>query len=298
MTNAREDSFLGALLGLAIGDALGRPLVGLTAAEIHARHGEVAGYVSDPGDEPETPPTGIITDETEVTLTIVESLTTNDGMLDPENINARLGFLIKGDSRRWMPDGVISGIQEATETDGLVPVTGDGEVDLSVAIRGVAVGLLHSLGARDDETVRVDADLASRLSHGGSAQRLLTYEVALATRAAALGETGAIVAIADRLNGSGAGSSFASIVRGAAVVAQFEDLVFAVVGEGGAADTRGALAGALAGARFGASGIPQDLIDHLDARIYLSLAAPWFYRAAMRRAGMVIDLRNITQSEG
>jgi ADP-ribosyl-[dinitrogen reductase] hydrolase len=294
MRNAREDGFLGALLGLAIGDALGRPLVGMAEPEIRVRHGSITGYVADEGDDPGTPPTGIITDETEVALTIVESLTTNDGMLDPENINARLGFLIKGDSRRWMLESVIAGIQHATGTEGLVPASDGGVVDVSVAVRGVPIGLLHALGARDDETMRVDAELVTRLSHGGKAQRQLTYEVAQAIRAAATGETDELLAIGERLDMSSHGGHLAPIVRGAAGVAQFEDLLFAVVAEGGAADTRGALAGALAGARFGASGIPQDLIDHLDARIYLSLAAPWFYRAALRRAGTVIDLRTIT----
>ena len=40
----------------------------------------------------------------------------------------------------------------------------------------------------------------------------------------------------------------------------------------------------------GASGIPQDLIDGLEGRIYVSLAAPWFHKAARQRAGQQIDL--------
>nr|MBA2247205.1 ADP-ribosylglycohydrolase family protein [Chloroflexia bacterium] len=75
--------------------------------------------------------------------------------------------------------------------------------------------------------------------------------------------------------------------------AHFEDAVVATIARGGETDASGALAGAIAGARFGASGIPQGLIDGLDARIYLSMAAPWFYRTALRRAGTVIDLRAV-----
>jgi ADP-ribosylglycohydrolase len=67
--------------------------------------------------------------------------------------------------------------------------------------------------------------------------------------------------------------------------------VSAAIGLGGGTHLNGALAGSLEGARAGASSIPQDLIDGLDARIYLTLAAPWFYQAARRRAGTVIDLR-------
>ena len=49
--------------------------------------------------------------------------------------------------------------------------------------------------------------------------------------------------------------------------------------------------GALAGAHLGADGIPQRLIDASEGRIYVSLAVPWFYRTAMRRAGLFIDLK-------
>jgi hypothetical protein len=32
------------------------------------------------------------------------------------------------------------------------------------------------------------------------------------------------------------------------------------------------------------------LIDGLQGRIYVSLAAPWFWKAAQKRAGLLIDL--------
>jgi ADP-ribosylglycohydrolase len=73
----------------------------------------------------------------------------------------------------------------------------------------------------------------------------------------------------------------------------FENAVFAAVNAGGATDTVGALTGALAGAAGGASGIPQDLIDGLEGRIYVSLAAPWLHKAARQRAGHQIDLRPV-----
>jgi ADP-ribosylglycohydrolase len=83
----------------------------------------------------------------------------------------------------------------------------------------------------------------------------------------------------------------ATAISAAMRAATFEDAVFAAVGTGGATDARGAIAGALAGAARGAGGIPQRLIDDLEGRIYVSLAAPWFYRTALRRSGPVIDLR-------
>lgn len=290
MARATEDQFIGALLGLAIGDALGRPVIGLTPEDVAARYGAIDGFVVDDADK-DGAPTGVITDETEVTLCIVESLTTNDGLIDPENINTRLGFLLRGDSRRWLPDSVISGIQRAEATDGLVPAGSDDGVDLSVAVRGVPVGLLHAVDIDDDVSLERDAGLVTRLSHGGARQAALTTLVARAVRAAA------------REEGLPAGSSapeeasverqLSAILADAFASPRFEDALFARVAEGGNADTVGAIVGAIAGARFGASGIPQHLIDDLDARMYLSLAAPLFYRTARRRMGTVIDLRRI-----
>ncbi|MGB3329995.1 MAG: ADP-ribosylglycohydrolase family protein, partial [Thermomicrobiales bacterium] len=187
MARATEDQFIGALLGLAIGDALGRPLIGLTPEEIAARYGSIDSYVG--GDEGrEGAPTGVITDETEVTLCIVESLTTNDGLLDPENINTRLLFLLRGDSRRWLPQTVIDGVERAELTDGLVAKGSDDHLDLSVAVRGVPVGLLHSVDIDDEVSIAADSGIVTRLSHGAARQSALTTRVALAVRAAARDE--------------------------------------------------------------------------------------------------------------
>lgn len=282
---ATEDQFIGALLGLAIGDALGRPLIGMNAEAIAAQYGAITGYASD---EPTTdgPPPGVITDETEVTLCIVESLTTNDGLIDSENINTRLGFLTLGDSRRWMPERVIAGIQRAEATNGLVASGSDEAVDLSVAVRGVPVGLLHAVDIDDDVSLAADAAIVTRLTHGGAAQIALTTMVARAVRAAARDESMPVLTELDAN-----GERVATLIGEAFASPRFEDALFARVAQGDDADTAGALVGAIAGARFGASGIPQHLIDDLDARMYLSLAAPLFYRTARRRKGTVIDLR-------
>lgn len=286
MARATEDQFIGALLGLAIGDALGRPLIGMTADAIAERYGAITGY---PSDQPEQdgPPPGVITDETEVTLCIVESLTTNDGLIDPENINTRLGFLTLGDSRRWMPENVIAGIQQAEATGGLVVPGSDDHVDLSVAVRGVPIGLLHAVDIEDEVSLTADAALVTRLTHGGAEQAALTTMVARAVRAAACDEVMPVFASDNGANGLRVGELIAEGFE----TPRFEDALFSRVAQGGDADTAGALVGAIAGARFGASGIPQHLIDDLDARMYLSLAAPLFYRTARRRQGTVIDLR-------
>lgn len=289
MSRATEDQFLGALLGLAIGDALGLPVEGMTAEEIQARHGAFEGYleIEDAGDG--QPISGTISDKTDVALCIVESLTTNDGMVDPENINARMGFLLRGASAAWMSEETKRGIDAALDNDGLVPEGPDSPAEAAVAVRGVPVGLLHSLGAWDPDSLARDAASVTRLTHRGRAAAALTERVALATAQAARSTPG------EGLETSGDAGSLSTrlnaVIQSVSASEAFEDAVLPVVREGGEASAYGAIAGGIAGARFGASGIPQALIDGLDARIYLSMAAPWFYRTALRRGGTVIDLR-------
>lgn len=291
-----EDRFLGCLLGMAIGDALGRPLRGITTGEIGRRFGTISGYIREE-DVLEDQPPGEITDKSEIVLALVESLTTNDGMIDPVNINARLSFIVRGPSRSSMSQAVISGIEAAIDTDGLVPTGLSSTPEIAVALRGVPIGLLHAVGGYDRETLVRESGEVSRLSHGGDRQRDLTAEVARAVCAAArFGdevELWSQVLEAPPPTDEPSTMQTRSTITNVQASHAFDDPVLEEVARGDDADANGALAGAIAGARFGASGIPQDLIDGLDARIYVSLAAPWFFRTAMRRAGTVIDLRLI-----
>lgn len=290
-----EDTFLGAMLGAAIGDALGAPLVGMSAEEISRDFGAVEGYLPAVLPDGTRIDAGEITEETEINLCIVESMTTNDGVVIPENISARLIRLVEGPSRHWMTEATVRGIEEAFARDGLVPETADGIVDLSVSLRGVPAGLLHSLGADDQGSIDADANLLARLSHGDEVNGNLTSAVARAVRALAVApaEDTSWREDVEHLRKLEGGESIRLALVDVADASVFEGPVFAAVARGGLADTNGALAGAFAGARFGASGIPQRLIDDLGARIYISLAVTWFYRTAMRRAGTVIDLREL-----
>lgn len=297
MSRVSEDQFLGSLLGVAIGDALGLPVDGLAADAIRQQHGVFDGYleIEDAGDG--QPISGIISDKTEVVLCIVESLTTNDGNLDPENINARLGFLLKSASRKWLTDAMIHGIELAMEHDGLVPADLVSEPEAAVALRGVPVGLLHSLGGWDEELLQRDVETVTRLSHGGQAAIELTGQVARATAliARAVHEDVSSRDVPSPKNEHILAQQLVTIIEAVKTAETFEDAVLPVVRAGGEASALGAIAGGIAGARFGASGIPQHLIDDLDARIYLSMAAPWYFRTVVRRVGTVIDLRVIDE---
>jgi len=325
---ANQDACLGALLGMAIGDALGMPVAGWPAERIHAEYGRVERYfpLTLP-DGAEVKP-GEFTDESEAALCIVESLTVNGGALDPENIGPRLMFLARGEAKRWMVPETIALLERAAETMHYqVPLDEDGPATGDVVARGIPIGLMHAVGAFRPDALRQDAEVVTRLTHGSplaiAATTAAAHLVQLAARKSVppdrwATETAEFIAageVAERLRraaeiqrgdlateeairalgtGLGAAEVIASAYLAAARADAFEDAVFAAVNAGGATDSRGALAGAIAGAYHGASGIPQRLIDDLEGRIYVSLAAPWFYRTAQRSAGSYIELREIS----
>ena len=325
MSDANENQFLGALLGMAIGDALGAPASGLDRAEIIRRFGAIDRYHGTPEPGATEVHPGEFTDEAEIALCIVESMTANRGDFDPETAGVRMVHLAAGPSRRWMQPATAAALDIAAETlEFEVALNDDGVATGDVAARGVPVGLLHAVGRFDPERLRADAEAVVRLTHGGPAAINAATAVAYATRLAATGapraswaretadflgagglaerlqeldQIGASATLADVLAQAGTGIAALESVPAAIAAAVsepvFERAVFAAVNAGGATDTVGALTGALAGAANGASGIPQDLIDGLEGRIYVSLAAPWFHKAARQRAGQHIDLRPI-----
>jgi len=325
MAGANEDAFLGGLLGLAIGDALGMPVVGQSRAEIAARHNRIAGFLPRVFADGTEIGAGEFTDETEIALCVVESASANAGQIDPENIGARMVYLARGESKRWLAAATRAALERADETLTFrVPLDEDGPATGDVAARGAPIGLLHAVGAFDPEALRADVEAVVRVTHGSPAAIAAATAVAVGVRLATRGETpraGWARATADFLDtgemaaalrhaaeiheaGTDLAAAIATIGTGAAATevvpaafvaamgaATFEDAVLGAANAGGATDSVGAIAGVLAGAAAGARGLPQRLIDDLEGRIYVSLAAPWFYRAAQRRAGLVIDLR-------
>lgn len=285
-----ENRFLGSLLGLAIGDALGMPVGSMTIEETQRIFGRIGDYLPrDEGTEREIP-AGEITDETETTLCIVESMTTNNGQVDTENINARLLHLAEGASQHWMPAGTREGIIAASGNGGIVPEDFSRPPSLAEGVMGVPIGLMHSVGGFDQDAFQHDLNLIARLTNANPDQLDVTTLIATMVAGIARGE---LPNIDGREVGAirAPGDDVATIAGDVANAKSFDEVVFETVNRRRPADSAGAVAGALAGARFGASGIPQWLIDGLEARVYLTLAAPWFYRTATRRAGLVIDLR-------
>jgi ADP-ribosyl-[dinitrogen reductase] hydrolase len=313
----KQERFLGALMGMAIGDAMGMPVAGWTAERIRERFGAIDGYyprVFADGGEIKA---GEFTDESELALCIVESFTVNDGELDPDNIGARFLYLGRGEAKRWMNADTLRTLAAAEATlDFTQPLDEDGPATGDVAARGIPIGLIHAVGPFDPVRMRADAELVTRVTHGSPAAIAAVTAVAHLVRSAARNETtpGEWAGAASEFVHSGETAAAlntvavelsavdfatrddaASVVASAAAIAlaaaDFPSAVFDAVNYGGPSDARGAISGAIAGARWGISGIPQSMIDDLEGRIYVSLAVPWFYRTALKRAGLVMNLR-------
>src|SRR5690606_27996105 len=92
---AVRDRFIGSLLGMGIGDALGMPTRGLTREEIRSHFGRVENYqplLAEDGDM--RVPAGQFTDNTELAMCLAESLVTSNGFIDPDTAGYRFQLLL------------------------------------------------------------------------------------------------------------------------------------------------------------------------------------------------------------
>jgi ADP-ribosylglycohydrolase len=107
MASDEFDRAYGALLGLAIGDALGMPTQGFERAEVAARWatsgGEVAGFGAAPDDNPISAglPAGRVTDDTEQAVILARLLIDGRGHVDPYDFAAAL--------TQWQDDKIAAG---------------------------------------------------------------------------------------------------------------------------------------------------------------------------------------------
>ncbi|MFD7923007.1 ADP-ribosylglycohydrolase family protein [Streptomyces sp. NPDC059740] len=85
MNDPRTDRALGALYGLALGDALGMPTQIMSRAAITARFGRVTGFEAGPEDNPVAAgmPAGSVTDDTDQAVIVGRLLVESAGRLDP-----------------------------------------------------------------------------------------------------------------------------------------------------------------------------------------------------------------------
>src|SRR5215207_4605918 len=160
-----QERTLGAILGLAIGDALGMPVIGRTSAEIANEFGAIDNYHGRTfADGAELAP-GEFTDETEIALCIMETYTSANGDLDPELIRARMRFLARGESRRWMSAESLRSLDDDADPWYCSADSNDPEV----ALRGIPIGLIQATPMIDQPALYRDVETVISLTHCNSA---------------------------------------------------------------------------------------------------------------------------------
>jgi len=161
------DRFRGSLVGLAVGDALGAPVEGMSADEIARRHGRVTGYVPAPDDQPEKwrlP--GLHTDDTQQALIVTEAIL-QTGRADPDLMVRKMVELAEGP--RTVPLGAHRGTGRSfrlsvmrMRREGHWTSGSRNSAGIGASMRVAPVGLFF---AGDDGAIRENAALSSLVTH-------------------------------------------------------------------------------------------------------------------------------------
>jgi poly(ADP-ribose) glycohydrolase ARH3 len=293
-----KSKFIGALLGTAVGDAMGMPVEGLSQSEITRRFGKIDKFIDG------WMPKGHYTDDTQLMIGVAESLIESKGF-DGENMAHK--FLDNFEAYRGYGPGtvrVLQGIIYGQRWDeAALHIYGGGSFGNGAAMRIAPVGvLLHS---KPEQMLDI-AEGTSRITHthplGIEGALLQAYAVGLATysRRAHPCELDKLEFIDQLLElaeedyyllklkkikefisrGKKPSEAEAISVLGVSVKAHesvpmalycflnkcdsFREAVSYAVNMGGDTDTLGAMTGALVGALHGRADIPDDLQDGLE----------------------------------
>ncbi|WP_348609740.1 ADP-ribosylglycohydrolase family protein [Halobaculum rarum] len=283
------DRARGVLLGLACGDALGRPVEFASASEINAEYGRLEEMV---GHGTWNQPAGTITDDTEQALCIARSLVEHQGFnpadvaerfvawydSDPFDIGRMtmrsLSRLKRGDawdeagqhvweqSREGQNAGNGSvmrcpplAIPYASEREHLVEVSRQSSQITHADPRctyGCAVLNLTLAGLLED----ADVPLQDALEDVGSD---VPDELVTALRPLIHGDAPGTLETSGYVI-----HSLQTALHDGLVAESSEEAIVTAVNRGGDTDTIGAIAGAVAGARFGATSLPDRWLRAID----------------------------------
>lgn len=259
-SNARRARARASLIGLACGDALGRPVAGEPAAAVRDRHGRVTEMLGADGRR-----AGTTTDPTAAAVAAADRLLDRAGGF-PSDLPVDSGPTIDVASPlAGVPFGLLAGIAvdraaaaaeraAASDTD---PEPAAGETAAALA---VIVGELV-----DGESI------ADAVSTAMSVAVARDAPVTLRETLSVVGDRGA-VAIDPHGDRS---ATFETALHEAVAADDAEEAIVSAVSRGGNASALGAVAGAVAGARFGtdADAIPPRWLNELDGSAdYTALA--------------------------
>ena len=282
------DHARGVVLGLACGDALGRPVEFRSPSSIEAAHGRVTEML---GNGTHGQPAGTVTDDTEMALCIARSLSERGGF-DPGDIADRfvawyesgpfdIGSMTRRSLRR-LQDGAswTDAGQSVWESSPEGANAGNGSL-MRCAPHALAFDhdrdLLQEISRDSSRTTHADP----RCQHGCAALNLVLSglladqqnPVELALDSLDDDAPEAVVGALERVAGGGevnlsnSGYVIHTLAAGlhhGLTVDTAETAVVDAVMMGGDTDTIAAVAGAVAGARFGAQALPDRWVDALD----------------------------------
>lgn len=281
MTNKTEsrqmDRYEGAMLGVAIGDALGAPLEFMSAGEIRRKYGIVremigGGWLSvEPGE---------VTDDTQMTLAVAEGIALNKpGTIlhigqnfltwyatHPKDVGGTCAAVLEemsqshpdsGDDWRMAARRLFDRTGGRTAGNGALmrtvyPALWYEDAD-TAAKRAVEIGQMTHHHRDSDKTLKIYIQAVWRIANSEmSAEEARNWLENLMTVDEEPKPTGYCL------------DSLKCAVQSIQRTDSFEDALVDAVNRGGDADTIGAIAGGLAGAVYGASAIPLRWINALD----------------------------------
>lgn len=306
------DKYKGALLGCAVGDALGAPVEGLPSSEIKSRYGTVREYLD------ERFGAGRITDDTQMTVALAQAIA-ETGRFDFNHTAAKFGLWMErsdtgmkkargvglacstacrrlyegvdpnesgvysagcGAAMRVSPVGLrypdnFSELKKAAVDQARLTHTDPEAIAGAVAV-AVAVALgINSRGTVDPARIALDIAESARNVNGEMADKIAGLTEYLDRP------------VKEGLEYTGNGGYVMETVPCALLAflkspKEFEKTVVAAVNAGGDTDSTGAIAGAISGSFNGAANIPGRLLANIEGKEYLETLAMKLYTLVPR----------------
>lgn len=274
---SKQDRIIGAYYGLAVGDALGATTEFLTPNEIRHQYGTHHSIIG--GGWLRLKP-GQVTDDTEMSLALGQSIINNNGVVATEVAQAFSDWM------RTKPvdigNTVRRGIIHYRTTGSAVICENEYDAGNGACMRSLPVAIFHCNSAT---TKLIKASKAqSHVTHNNTVADAGTETVLKMLVCAFNGQSKDSLEkftndLIERFpayrydqrtieNPSGwIIETLQAVFQAFFLYNNFEDILIDVVNRGGDADTTGAIAGMLAGACFGQKAIPVEWLNKLDAKV-------------------------------
>lgn len=280
-----KSKFMGALIGSAVGDAIGAPVEGWSMEMVSSVYGEEKGWKMI---------YGRYTDDTEMMIGVAESLIEHKGF---NGANMARTFIQNYDATRGYGPGSKEALKRLREGEGWEEASeklfgGKGSYGNGAAMRIAPIGILYYDNA---DKLREIAYKSSHITHshelGKEGAALQAFSIALAVRGQKDGmlstlrefvqndvykekirkiailldkEASKKEVISELGNGEAAFNSVPTAIYSFLRFDNFEDSVVYAVSLGGDTDTIGAMTGAISGAYYGEGAIPTEWVERLE----------------------------------